>query len=259
FIVYDCLKRIYFGFILTLCIMTFCALIGTPANLWCLWFYFCIERKVKQTHVFLLNVIIIELIFCLLCVAEMLNLFIFNNDTYLSVTNFVLSLSWSGRPLIQTCICTEQYLAVRHPIIFLRYKGIKYRIAAVVVVWFILIGYAACNQISQTFPDPFINSVFIITLIMISFCCVSVLFALKHPGPGDTHTGRDVGNQQKRNAFNTIFSALLLILFSYFPQAVLSVFTGCNDQLLLKCNIIPLLTSFNIFGVMVTPLLKMYK
>ncbi|KAI5617503.1 hydroxycarboxylic acid receptor 2-like, partial [Silurus asotus] len=256
FIVYDCLKGIHFGFIFSYCIMTFCVLVGTPANSWCLWFYFCSKWKVKQTHVLLLNVIIIELLFCLAFAAELLNILIIRNYTCLRVIYFFLSMFWSGRPLVQTCICTEQYLAVRHPIIFLRYKGIKYRIAAVVAVWFILTGYAVYNQISQTFPDPFINSVFIITLLVISFCCVSVLFALKHPGPGDTHTGRDVGNRQKRNAFNTIFSALLLILFSYFPQVVLSIFTSSNkDNVLLRCNIIPFMTSFYVFGVMVTPLI----
>ncbi|KAK3572627.1 hypothetical protein QTP86_001127 [Hemibagrus guttatus] len=97
----------------------------------------------------------------------------------------------SGRPLIQTCICIEQYLAVIHPVTFLRYKAIKYRIAAAVAVWFMSVGYALYYINTVAFPDPVINCLYIFALVVISFCCVSVLHALKHPGPGDTRNQAD--------------------------------------------------------------------
>lgn len=259
----DCLKELHSGFIFMYCVTTFCFLLGTPANLWCLWFYFCIERKVKQTHVFLLNDIIIELIFCLECAGEIINVFVFKNNKCYNVIYFFLCLSWSGRPLMKTCICIEQYLAVLHPVKFLTYKGIKYRTAAAVAVWLMSIGYTLYQLITMTFPDPVTNSLVIITVTVISFCCGSVLRALKDPGPGDTHNrnqlGRAIGNQQKRNAFNTILSALLLILFSYIPYVLITICTFEIDQILFECDILPVISSFNIFSVMVTPLLKIYR
>lgn len=260
----NCAQGINLGLIVLYCAMTFCFLFGTPGNLWCLWFYFCIQRKFNQSRVFLLNYIIIDLIFCIACAAEMLNLFIFENYTLTMVIYFYSWMFWNERPLIQTCICIEQYLAVLYPVRFLKYKGIKYRIAATVAVWFISFVYVLHQLIKMTFFNLFNNLVFVITLAVSSFCCVSVLHALKHPVPGATHTrneaGRDVRNQQKRNAFNTIFSALLLMLFSYIPQTLFIVCTGFKiDQTLFECNISPIFTSCNVFGIMVTPFLNVYK
>lgn len=260
----DCIKEVHLGFIFFHCVMAFCVLLGIPANLWCIWFYNCKEQKGKQSHVFLLNHIITELIFCLECAAEILNMYILKNDTFSTVIGVFISFSWSERPLMQTCMCIEQYFAVIHPIIFLRYKGIKYRIAVIVAVWFISLGYTWYRFTIINFIDPVIISMFIITLAVTSFCCISVLCALKHPGPGEAHTrnqtGRDAGNQQKRNAFKTIISALILILFTYVPQALLTIVTLYKiDQILLTCNISPFVTSFNFIGVVITPLMKMYK
>ncbi len=71
-------------------------------------------------------------------------------------------------------------------------------------------------------------------MIIISFCCVSVLRALKRSGPGDrkniemteknrcnkSDRGRSVENQQKRKAFRIISHILMSILICYLPQVV---------------------------------------
>ncbi|XP_046731182.1 uncharacterized protein LOC124402280 isoform X4 [Silurus meridionalis] len=33
-----------------------------------------------------------------------------------------------SRPLFQCCVCVERYVAVIHPVIFLKYKPLRYRI-----------------------------------------------------------------------------------------------------------------------------------
>lgn len=259
----DCLNGNYFGLILCYLLMTLCFFLGTLAHLWCLWFYFYTERKIKGPQVFFLNHNIIEIIYCIKGI-EMLNMLIFKNVIFWRVIAFIFGLSWTGRPLLQTCICIEQYLAVVHPVTFLKYKDIKYRIAAAIAVWLMASAYGLYKVYSNNFPDFIYTFVFIIALVVISFCCVSVLCALKHPGPEDTHNTnkarRNRGNQQKRNAFNTIFSALLLILFTYLPQASLIVLTGTGAHWMsFKCSITLFFTSLNSFGVLITPLLKIYK
>lgn len=260
----DCLKGNHFELIFNFFLIALCFLLVTPAHLWCLWVNFCIKQEIKVTQVFFLNHIIMELIYSMECSIQILYTFIFKNDMLMNVLCFMFGLSWIGRPLLQTCICFERYLAVLHPVTFLRYKGIKYRIAATVAAWLMALAYGVYEINTKIFPDYIYTFVFIIALAVVSFCCVSVLCALKHPGPGDTHiskrTGRDVGNQQKRNAFKTIFSALLLILFTYLPQAILIFFNGTGvDHILFDCTIVPFMTSLNIFGVIITPLLKLYK
>ncbi|KAI4881209.1 hypothetical protein NFI96_010077 [Prochilodus magdalenae] len=228
FTFYDCVKQTHVGMTVLYVVISLCFFVGIPSYSWLLWLLFRNDWRIKPTQVFLLNRIILELIFCSQCAAAFLNALIFNSETITKVSFIVFGLGWAGRPLMQMCISVEQYLAVLHPVMFLKYKGVQYRIAPTAVVWLIAAVYAGYEAFAVTFPDPFFNIVFFIAVAAIIFCCVSVLRALKHPGPGDTQItadkGRDVGNQQKRNAFKTIFAGLLVILFSYLPQCF-----GCDD------------------------------
>lgn len=256
-----CLTEPDYGLIFCYFIMSVCILVGTPAHLWYLWLYL---RNIKQTQVFLLNHTIMELISCIECTIEIMNSFIFMNNNLLLVIGFIYGLSWTGRPLIQTCICIEQYFAVLHPVTFLKYKDIKYRIAAVGVAWMMAFGYGLYEVYFLTFTDPIFNSVFIVSVAVILFCCLSVLCALKHPGPLATHitkrTDRDGGNQQKKDAFNKIFSVLLIILITYVPQGFLSIVTVIKMHwVLFYCNVAPFMNSLSMSSLIITPLLKMYR
>lgn len=243
--------------------MSVCILVGTPAHLWCLWLYLSFNTKIKQTQFFLLNHTIMEFLSCIECAVEILKQLIFMNTNLSLVTVFLFGLPWTGRPLIQTCICIEQYFAVLHPVTFLKFKGMKYRIAAVAVTWLIASGYSLYEIYFPTFTDLLLNSIFIVAVAVILFYCVSVLCALKHPGPGDknitTQTGGDVWNQQKRNAFNKIFLVLLISLLTYVPQSFHSIFTVVKVHwVIFYCNVGPLLSSLSMFSLIITPLLKMY-
>lgn len=265
-LIFACSSEYDFGFIFSSLTTALCFLLGFPAHLWCLWFYFGTEQKIKETQVFFLNHTVMELIYCVECGIEILNMFIFKNGILWYLIFFLFSLSWTGRPLLQTCICTEQYMAVIHPVTFLRYKGMKYRNATAVAAWLIAIAFGVYGSNAMIFTNFIYTFVFIIALAVISFCCVSVLYALKHTGPVDKHltmqTSRNGRNQLKRNAFNTIFSALLLIVFTYFPQVSVIIFTGVNWTRVLwkfNCNMTLFLISLNDFGVIISPFLKLYK
>lgn len=258
----DCLKENPFIYIFLYFVKLVCAILGTVAHLWCFRFYLCgTVSKFTSTHVFFLNHNIVEFMYCLQCVPEILNLFVFGNTLLYKVLFFFFGLSWIGRPLLQTCICIELYLAVLHPLTFLKYKDIKYRIVVVAASWFVAFGYGLYTINLQTFPDPFFTFVFFTALTVISFCCVSVLYALKQSHKRvNNQTSRYVGNRQTRNVFSTILSALLIILLTYFPQVLLSFLIIIDiDQKLFWCDIIPFISSLNSWSVMITPLLKIYK
>lgn len=160
---------------------------------------------------------------------------------------FFFGLFWICRLLIQVCICIEQYLAVLHPVTFLKYKSTQYRIVSVVTAWLLSFGYGllmVCGVI--LFPDFIFLSSCIFGLTVITFCFVSILYELKHSGPGGREAakerGRDVGNQQKRTAFKIISMVLLNILLSYIPLASIGIFCLINTRVeLLYCEIIPTL------------------
>lgn len=259
-----CFTETYYGLIFCYFIMSICILVGAPAHLWCLWLYLIFDGEIKQSQVFLLNHTIMELLSCVECAIEILNQFIFMNEDLLLMTGFLFGLSWTGRSLIQTCICIEQYIAVLHPVTFLKYKGIKYRIASAGAAWLMAFGYGVYEIYFLTFTNFIINSVFIVAVAVILFCCLSVLHALKRPGPGDTHvtsqTGSDFRNQQKKNAFNIIFSVLLINLLTFVPLGLISIFTVVNIYwVVLYCNVAPFLSSLSMFSLIITPVLKMNK
>ncbi len=69
---------------------------------------------------------------CFLCIVNLIINSYFSLKAY-KLSLFLIGLCWTFRPLLQIFMCVEHYLAVIHPVIFLRYKGIQYRIALVAV------------------------------------------------------------------------------------------------------------------------------
>ncbi|KAL7889388.1 hypothetical protein AOLI_G00016460 [Acnodon oligacanthus] len=165
--------------------MLLCFFLGTPAHSWLLWLLFHHGWKIKPSQVFLVNRTVLELIFCIQCAVAMLDTLTNDTRELSGVSSFTSGLSWIGRPLMQICICVERYLAVIHPIIFLKYKGIQYRTASAAVVWLVAAAYGAYEAFTGIYCEFVYDIVFVIAVIVISFCCASVLCALKHPGPGD--------------------------------------------------------------------------
>ncbi len=117
---------IFFIFVVT----TLFFIVGTPIHCWSLWLF--LHGNIKPKLVFPLNITILELFCCFLCIVNLIINSYFSLKAY-KLSLFLIGLCWTFRPLLQIFMCVEHYLAVIHPVIFLRYKGIQYRIALVAV------------------------------------------------------------------------------------------------------------------------------
>lgn len=259
----NCLTEQSFGIIVSLSMMVLCMFVGIPAHLWCLRSYLHFDFNSKQSAIFFLNHTIMDFLFCAECTLDLMNIF-FSTKNSLKVDHFLFGLSWTGRLLIQTCICIEQYMAVLHPVMFLRYKGIKYRITAVALAWLIAFTYGLHEAMQVMLEDPVINALLFITLAIISFCSVSVMHALTQSGPCDTHVtqqrGRDASNQQKKNASDMIVLALLIIFLTYLPHLIITIWALVNiNKKMFCCNILPFMNSLTYGAVMISPILKIYR
>ncbi len=262
----------HFGIFFIFVVTTLFFIVGTPIHCWSLWLF--LHGNIKPKLVFPLNITILELFCCFLCIVNLIINSYFSLKAY-KLSLFLIGLCWTFRPLLQIFMCVEHYLAVIHPVIFLRYKGIQYRIALVAVAWLIGMGTGLRLLFIKVpfFPDDVMFFVFCIAVMIISFCCVSVLCALKRPGPGDrrnvetvekdkhnkTERGRGIENKQKKKAFKIIFYILVSILICYLPL-VIAYFMGISkiDQHLYLCDISPLILSIALIVVFISALFRMY-
>lgn len=247
-------------------------IVGTPIHCWCLWVF--LHSNSKPNLVFPLNITILELLYCLLCIINLIITNYFSLTAY-KLAFFLAGLCWTFRPLLQTCMCMEHYLAVIHPLIFLRYKGIQYRIASAGAAWLIAVGTGLRLIYIEVpfFPDHVMFSFFCMAVIIISFCCASILCALNRTGPGDrkhvetaekdrrnkTDRGRAVENKQKKKAFRRIFHILVSILVCYLP--LVTAYFMCIAKInkpLYTCDIFPSILSITMIVVLISALVRMY-
>ena len=109
--------------------------------------------------------------------------------------------------------------AVSCHVFFYRFKPLRFRVVCSGVMWFTI----SVNLSSIWTADPrdllIIALVFFTTLSVIVFCCLSVLWSLKQPGPVETE--RTGGNNMKRRAFNIISLNLGVFLVTYLPTLVI--------------------------------------
>ncbi|KAJ8372210.1 hypothetical protein AAFF_G00293290 [Aldrovandia affinis] len=193
------------------------ALVGLPINVWVLWLIVRGSEGVLASEIFTLNLAALELIYCLQVPLALLNYFVLNS--ILSKTSlFFNGLIIFGRPLFQCCVCVERYLAVLHPLTFLRYRPLRYRVGCLALVWMITFGGCLAFVLLQLLVYYALVVFIILLLSVMSFCCLAVLRALRSPGPGE---GEGQGpHLAKKRAFRIITVNLVFTLATYLPLIV---------------------------------------
>lgn len=103
--------------------------VGLPANLWVIWLICNGTTEQLASDIHQLNLAISELTYCLFLPVELFYLYASQDVTKRMIKPlqplYILMmlqrcLVWVGRPLFQCCICVERYIAVVHPLIFMR-------------------------------------------------------------------------------------------------------------------------------------------
>lgn len=103
--------------------------VGLPANLWVIWLICNGTTEQLASEMHHLTLAVSELTYCLSLPVELFCLYasedtakwIFQPPQPLYILLMLqTSLVWVGRPIFQCCICVERYIAVVHPLIFMR-------------------------------------------------------------------------------------------------------------------------------------------
>lgn len=186
---------------------------------------------------------------------------LFGYSTAIPVWSYLWVFVTPAEYLFHNLTCVDRYLAVVHPVIYLRLKqsgGVRIRNISIGCIW--LICFAALGSVNRQFRD-ILNIVFkLLSFIIVSFCSLSVLRVLIHPGPGDVSGNRGRVDQSKKRAFQTIMMIMATLMLRILSRVVYSSLKvqkllSYNDDCVLEWS----LAWFSVPSSLVLPLLFLHR
>lgn len=172
--------------------------------------------------------------------------------------------TYSGQCIFHLLTCVERYLAVIHPITYMRLNkahGVKIRNVSIGCTWLMSFVWMWIN--SLFYPKlptiPFL-CILVFALAVVSFCSLSVLRVLIHPGPGDRVRDKEQINQSKERAF-LLISAITGVLWFWFTGLLLFIALDVSPlvSVSVRCTMRSLLPLFNLPSSLVLPLLFLHR
>lgn len=230
-----------------------------PLNCYNIWLTFTGTKRTTESDIFSLNLALSENLFSLNIVWWFLAVHTVRYN-FMYPYLFSLGFLFTARPLFQTCICVDYYLGVVHPVVFLKYKPIRYRVAICCAVWLVILASCICSyhyfMLLLYHYAYFIQSLFFMACVI--YCCLSVLKTLKNPGPGENTANKHKSHKPKRKAFKIIF----LILISMTINFIFTVAPIPLQSLIQEYQYMEVLTicmTLSLFSGIMQPLLYLHR
>lgn len=181
------------------------------------------------------------------------------NVDILVVGYFIWTFSWFVETFFHLLICLERYLAVVHPITYLSLRterGIRIRNIRIGSTW--LLCFVGTTLLSEdTIFVRLTVCLVILTLLVVSFCTISVLCILIRPGPGKQGGYRGRLDQFKKKAFYTLISILGVVILRCLWN---TIWAGLTDTgVVNKCLVMMIGVWFNAPCTLVIPMLHLQK
>lgn len=189
-----------------------------------------------------------------------------NNDyvELMTVGLCALSLTFYGELSFHILACVERYLAVVHPIIYMQLRndrGMRIRNFTISCVWLLCFGLISfCVDLSghYTFISMLCSLVF--SIIVVSFCSLSVLHGLIRPGPGEGREEKQRVDPLKHRAFVTI-TAISSVLWVWFVGVLVAIALSHSPVLSdsIGCVVMASVGWFNLPTSLMSPLLYLHR
>ncbi|XP_050948626.1 hydroxycarboxylic acid receptor 2-like [Labeo rohita] len=217
---------------LEICMYSISFLAGLPTHFYVIWLIITGTGSGLALEFFNLNLSVSE-------IGNSLNSLFFLLSTWFPsvwiLQMFFIGFPITGRPLFQCLICVERYLAVVHPVTFLKYKPLRYRVICSTVIWIITLGSCLCCVYILVSFNIIVHAwffvlQFILYLSIKLFCLMAVLRALKESGPGERGRFRDEKNHMKRRAFYIILVTTVSMVVLYVPIFISAIFINLTKQ-----------------------------
>ncbi|CAJ1048236.1 hypothetical protein EYF80_051682 [Xyrichtys novacula] len=151
----------------------------------------------------------------------------------------LMQIPYLGKAMFHVLTCLERYLAVVHPITYLRLKsprGVTIRNTVIGCVWLISFGWLVVVNHCST-DLFFCLNIFILVffLFVMSFCCIMILWTLKNPGPGTVRRNKERVDKSKQRAFYTVIAIMGVLLVRFGGNLAASIILDSNLNFD-KCN-----------------------
>ncbi|ROL47377.1 G-protein coupled receptor 4 [Anabarilius grahami] len=207
---------------MTICVLIFSLLFGLPTHSYVIWLIITRTGNGVASEFLNLNLTVCEIIFCLFALIYLQKLISPSHQELvrLITLRFLTGNIITVRPLFQCLMCVERYLAVVHPVTFLKYKPLRYRVICCTVAWIAGLGSCFFCIFILMSLKIFMWFSFVQFLLFFSiqlFCLVAVLRALKQSGPGERGREREEENHMKRRAFKIIVILTVTMLIIVLP------------------------------------------
>ncbi|XP_058615054.1 C-C chemokine receptor type 8-like [Onychostoma macrolepis] len=212
---------------LEICVYSINFMVGFPTHCFVIWLIITGTGSGISSEFFILSLSVCDIGNCLNGMFFVVSIYL-PGITVLPL--FLVGLVITGRPLLQCLICVERYLAVVHPVTFLKYKPLRYRVICCTAAWSVTLGSCfLCLYMSQI-QTQFLSVQFLLALSIQLFCLVNVLRALKQSGPGERGRKRGEENHMKRRAFLIILINTVTTTIIYVPFAIAGLVTILTNQ-----------------------------
>lgn len=194
-------------------------LISLPLNSYVVWLITTeVRARGVYTEFFALHLALSDILFCFS--SPLIPVVTHSGHVpLLQAQGFFAGFLTTARPLFQTSICVERYLAVVHPVLFVKLRPLRYRVMCSAVAWLIVLHSCLIHSLYPMITIHLWCVVGLSLFLIMLFCCLAILSTLKKPGPGKRE--KEVANQTKMRAFKIILLILVTTMLSYLPLLIL--------------------------------------
>lgn len=190
-----------------------------PSNSYIVWLIATGSKGKLIREFFQLNLSSFEVFNSFICITFFAKFF---RPTLRLPNGLYRTLFWSGRPLLQCCICVEHFVAVVHPALYLRHRSLRVKAAVAATAWTVVFLSIFLYILLPDFKEWVLAIGCIAFMPVMLFCYVCVFTALRKPRPGEGRGERD--RSLKTRAIYLITAILVSFSLGYLMWSINLVF-----------------------------------